>query len=116
MTKLIPLAISLLIVSCATAPAAVGMRLCYGTESSSINEEVLKIALIKAEEFALERYGKDCVTCAELYAVGDDTFRVHITSPGDLLINTSATMEFDASTATVINSGVSHSCYVKYKR
>jgi hypothetical protein len=116
MTKLISIFITVIVTACATPTTPDAMRLCRGQSASAIDDDVLKKALVKAEQFSINKYGKDCVTCAELYAVKRDTFSIHITSPGDLMINTSASMEFDAATAAVISSGVSHSCYVKYKR
>ena len=93
----------------------VPMSLCGNQNYQSINEQVLSSALIKAQNWANTTYGKSCVTCAEIYSVEEESFTLHITSPGELLINTSATIEFENKTAKVLNKSVYHSCHVRYK-
>lgn len=91
------------------------MSLCENQNSHNINQQVLNSALIKSKRWANTIYGKSCVTCAEIYSVDEENFTLHITSPGDLLINTSATIEFENKTAKVLNKSIYHSCHVRYK-
>ena len=92
------------------------MQLCNENDALLIEGSVLSIALKEATIFAKEAYGKRCVTCAQVYGVDGDTFSLHITSPGDLLINTSATMMFHKETAAVLESVIGHSCHVHYTK
>lgn len=101
--------------SCAATNQESLMDLCNNRNYEKVDTKILKKALIKAQRWASSVYGKSCVTCAEIYSVESETFTLHITSPGDLLINTSATMEFDNRTAKIINKSIYHSCHVYYK-
>ena len=90
------------------------MSLCSSEGVEKVNEETLNKALIKAQSWANKIYGKSCVTCAEIYNVESKSFTLHVTSPGELLINTSATIEFESATAKVIEKSVYHSCHVHH--
>jgi hypothetical protein len=92
------------------------MKLCSESDASLIDGSVLDIALKEAAIFAKKAYGTRCVTCAQVYGLDGDTFSLHITSPGDLLINTSATMTFRKATAVVLDSAIGHSCHVHYTK
>ena len=113
--KFIWLALLFTLMSCSTSSRKEPMNLCGNQNHQGINEQVLNSALIKANNWANSTYGKSCVTCAEIYSVEKESFTLHITSPGDLLINTSATIEFENKTAKVLNKSVYHSCHVRYK-
>ena len=92
------------------------MELC-GTENANIiDPKVLHKSLIKANSWAVKIYGSSCVTCAQIYDIYKDSFMLHITSPGDedMIINTSATMEFNLQTGKVQAKTKYHSCYVRY--
>tara|TARA_R100001039_G_C1840804_1_gene101925 strand:- start:918 stop:1358 length:441 start_codon:yes stop_codon:yes gene_type:complete len=88
-----------------------------GEENSyKYDQVVLEKALKKAQTWSNIIYGKDCVVCAELLPdPSKSRFELHITSPGDLLFNTSATMEFRKSDGKVIDKSIYHSCKVHYK-
>lgn len=113
--KFIWLALCFTLMSCSIAIQKQPMSLCENQNRQSINEQVLNSALIKTQSWANATYGKSCVTCAEIYSVEKESFTLHITSPGDLLINTSATIEFENETAKVLNKSIYHSCHVRYK-
>lgn len=103
------------LVSCASTNQESLMDLCNNHNYEKVDKQILEKALIKAQRWTNRVYGKSCVTCAEIYSVESKSFTLHITSPGDLLINTSATMEFDKRTAKIINKSIYHSCHVHYK-
>lgn len=111
------LSICVLLTSCASTYQKMPMKLCGEFNDSVVSKEILNKALIEANRWAAEKYGKSCVTCAEIDLVESNSFSLHITSPApnDVLINTSASMEFDIKTAKVLDKSVSHSCYVHYK-
>ncbi len=92
------------------------MELC-GTENVNLVEpKILNKSLVKANSWAVKIYGASCVTCAQVYGIDKDSFTLHITSPGDedMIINTSATMEFNLKTGKVQAKAQYHSCYVRY--
>lgn len=104
-----------ILMSCTTASHKEPMSLCGNQNPQNISEQVLRSALIKAQHWSNVTYGKSCVTCAEIYSVDAESFTLHITSPGDLLINTSATIELEKNTAKIINKSIYHSCHIRYK-
>lgn len=85
-------------------------------DANLVNSKILNKSLIKANLWATQIYGSSCVTCAEIYDVNKDSFTLHITSPrdDDMIINTSATMEFNLKTGRVQAKAKYHSCYVHY--
>ena len=89
------------------------MRLCNGQVNQSIDGELLSSALRQSYRWSSYKYGDECITCAEIYDVEKKSFTLHITSPGELLFNTSALLEFRKSDAKLLDSGVYHSCKVK---
>jgi len=98
---------------CVNTPYKPEMSLCNKNDSPSIKRELLSSALRQAHRWSKLKYGEQCVTCAEIYSVDENRFSLHITSPGELLINTSAVMEFQKSDAKLLDSGIYHSCHVK---
>lgn len=102
--------------SLAAAGAEKAMELCGTDKTELVSSEVLTKSLIKANSWATKIYGSTCVTCAEIYSVNGKTFMLHITSPAgeEMLINTSATMEFNLKSGKVREKSIYHSCHVHY--
>ena len=92
------------------------MELCSMEKVELINSEVLGKSLVKANSWSTKIYGSSCVTCAQIYSINENTFMLHIISPTneDMIINTSATMEFNLKNAKVKNRSIFHSCHVRY--
>lgn len=101
--------------SCASFHQEKAMSLCNMENTERVSENNLKEALIKTQDWADKIYGESCITCAEIYSVENNSFTLHITSPEDLLINTSATIEFDRMTTAIIEKSIHHSCRMRYK-
>lgn len=92
------------------------MELCETDKANLVEPKILHKSLVKANSWAVKIYGSSCVTCAQIYNIDKDSFTLHITSPGDedMIINTSATMEFNLKNGKVQAKAQYHSCYVRY--
>lgn len=88
------------------------MDLCYEqAESMLISPHVLTSALLEAQRYSNAIYGEECFVCAEIMPTVDESFELHITNPfDDIMINTSAVVEFDLSTGNVVDRRAYHSC------
>jgi hypothetical protein len=92
------------------------MQLCHDSYKKMPDAKVLDKSLVKAQIWSDKIYGDDCYVCAEVYAVEKDSFTLHITSPvDDMLINTSATIEFDMQ-GRVVEKMQYHSCHARTKK
>ncbi len=90
------------------------MRLC--DESTSTQEPdtaLLTHALVEAQRYSDEFYGPDCYVCAELLPAEPRNLSLHITSPFDLLLNTSAVITVRRSDGKVLRKGAYHSCHAR---
>ena len=84
-------------------------------ETKAIDSAQLQSALVRAQAYSNEFYGKDCFVCAELLSYEDGNIRLHITSPlPDMLINTSAVITVRAADGKVLSKGAYHSCHARY--
>ncbi|MEO3692293.1 hypothetical protein [Roseateles paludis] len=103
---------------CATHPVAETrpMQTCVkGAVPAGVSSEAFSLALKQAQQFANETYGADCHVCAEVIDSAD-TYRLHITSPIDTLINTSAGLDLRKADGRVIKRSVWHSCHARLVR
>jgi hypothetical protein len=102
--------------SCVGHQPAKTMQPCHDTYKKMPDAKVLNKSLVKAQAWSDKIYGDDCYVCAEVYAVEKDSFTLHITSPVDgMLINTSATIEFDMQ-GQVVEKTQYHSCHARIKK
>ena len=78
-----------------------------------IKPALLTAALVAAQAYSNEAYGSDCFVCAQVLGDEAGEFTLHITSPLDLLLNTSATITVRKSDAAVIERAKYHSCHAR---
>jgi hypothetical protein len=105
-----------LVQACSSQPVT-PMAACYeGAFPETIAPGVLRGALVKATAWSNKTYGDDCLVCAELYHDDGDRFTIHITSPANLLLDTSAEMTFDKRSGDVLGAGIYHSCHLRVVR
>src|SRR5262249_42462161 len=91
------------------------MALCDPDTASreNIAPNVLSKARAEAQAFSNKIYGADCFVCAEIYGSDPDTFRLHITSPVDAIINTSAGVTVRKSDGKIVERQQWHSCHAR---
>ena len=90
------------------------IELCANEKKLNVDNAVLVKTLSKVSEYAIETYGNDCLVCAEILDVNNDSIEFHITSPDNenALINTSATVVIEISGGNVLDKTLYHSCKV----
>jgi hypothetical protein len=109
-------ALAVIITGCAvTRPSKLHpMDLCdSGSAPNDIEPKLLAAALVKAQTYSNEAYGPDCLVCAAIFADEPTEFILHITSPIETLINTSATITVRKSDGAVVGRAKYHSCHAR---
>jgi hypothetical protein len=90
------------------------MALCdLDASLEGISPKLLGHALVEAQRYSNKTYGPDCYVCGQIYSQDAYSFMIHITSPVDLPLNTSAAITVRKSDGAVLSRGKWHSCYVR---
>jgi hypothetical protein len=87
-----------------------------GAAPAGVSADSFSAALREAQRYSDEKYGSDCVVCAEVFDRPEE-YMLHITSPiEDTLINTSAAVTVRKADGVVIKRSIWHSCHARIKR
>jgi hypothetical protein len=104
---------------CAASPLAEVrlMKTCVdGAAPTGVSAESFSAALMAAQKYSDEKYGSDCVVCAEVLDRPEE-YMLHITSPiEDALINTSAAITVRKSDGVVTSRAIWHSCHARIRK